>query len=275
MQNKSILITGCSSGIGYDAARTFAARGWQVFATCRQQQDCDRLCLEGLESFVLDYEDPATIGPALERILDTTGGRLDVLFNNGAYAIPAPLEDVPPEALQTIFQANVIGWHDLTRRVVPVMRSQGGGRIINNSSVLGLVGMKWRGAYVATKFALEGMSDVLRMELGESNIQVILIEPGPIDTEFRNNAIRQFEKWIDWQASPLADAYRDSLLDKLYKGSSSGPQWPVSAVTKKLIHAAEARNPKARYFVTTPTYVMAISRRLVPTSVLDWFLKKA
>ncbi len=271
---KSILITGCSSGIGYDAAHALRSAGWRVFATCRAEADCARLKAEGLESFVLDYEDEASIVAAVEEALSRTGGTLDALFNNGAYAIPAPLEDVSREAMRTIFEANLIGWHDLTNRVIPAMRAQGHGRIVNCSSVLGLVGMKWRGAYVATKFALEGMTDVLRMEMAETGIKVCLLDPGPIATDFRKNAIRQFEKWIDWENSARAEEYRASLLGKLYKGSAGGPQWPASAVTKKLIAALDARNPKPRYYVTTPTHVMGTAKRILPFRALHWMLAK-
>lgn len=274
MSGKTILITGCSTGIGYDAAQTLQARGWRVFATCRQPADCDRLLSEGFESLVLDYEDPASIAAAVESVLDRTGGTLDALFNNGAYAIPAPLEDVPRAAMRAIFEANLIGWHDLTNQVIPAMRAQGHGRIINCSSVLGLVGVKWRGAYVATKFALEGMSDVLRQEMRGTGIQISLIEPGPIATPFRKNAVAQFEKWIDWEASARVDQYRDSLLDQLYKGSA-GPSWPASAVTKKLIHALESPRPRARYFVTTPTYIADGLRRILPAGLLDRALNRS
>lgn len=271
---KSILITGCSTGIGYDSAVTLRARSWRVFASCRAEADCARLQAEGFDSPRIDYEDPPSIADGLAQVLEATGGRLDALFNNGAYAIPGPLEDVPPEALRANFEANVIGWHDLTRRVIPVMRAQGQGRILQNSSVLGLVGMKWRGSYVATKFALEGMSDVLRIEMAGTGIHVVLIEPGPIETAFRRNAIRQFERWIDWESSVRADQYRASLLKQLYEGSARGPQWPASAVTRQVVRALEARRPKPRYYVTTPTHAMGALRRVLPSRWLDAVLTR-
>lgn len=274
MSQKSILITGCSSGIGYDAAHALRAHGWRVFAACRKSKDCDRLRAEGFDSPRIDYEDEATIEHGLAEVLAATGGRLDALFNNGAYAIPGPVEDIPTEALRTIFQSNLIGWHDLTRRVIPVMRAQGHGRIVQCSSVLGFVAMKWRGAYVSTKFALEGLTDALRLEMAGTGIEVSIIDPGPIETDFRQNAIKEFEKWVDWENSARADEYRDSLLDQLYEGSSKGPQWPASAVTRKLIHALTARRPRARYYVTTPTYVMGLLRRILPTRALDWIVSK-
>jgi NAD(P)-dependent dehydrogenase (short-subunit alcohol dehydrogenase family) len=275
MSERTILITGCSSGIGLDAARTLAARGWRVFATCRAEADCERLRAEGLESLRLDYEATATIAEAVAEIAARTGGRLDALFNNGAYAIPGALEDIPAPALAAIFQANLIGWHDLTCRVIPLMRAQGGGRIVQCSSVLGLVGLKWRGAYVATKFALEGLSDVLRLEMADTGIDVVLIEPGPIATPFRRNAIRQFERWVDWEASARAGQYRTSLLTRLYV--DRGPdrfELPPAAVTAALIRALEAPRPRARYRVTVPTHAIALARRVLPGRWLDALLAR-
>jgi NAD(P)-dependent dehydrogenase (short-subunit alcohol dehydrogenase family) len=275
VQDKSILITGCSSGIGYDSAHALAKRGWRVFATCRQEKDCERLRGEGLESFVLDYSDSATIRDAVAECLSRNGGKLGAVFNNGAFAIPGPLEDVPTDAMRAIFETNFFGWHDLTRQIIPVMRRQGHGRIVNCSSVLGLVAYPWRGAYNATKFALEAASDTLRLELAETGIKVILIEPGPIATDFRKNAIRQFEAWVDWENSARVEQYRNSLLDQLYKGSTASRfELLPSAVTEKLIDALESRRPKPRYFVTTPTYIANILRRLLPTRALDWVVSR-
>jgi NAD(P)-dependent dehydrogenase (short-subunit alcohol dehydrogenase family) len=268
-----LLITGCSSGIGLDAARTMATRGWRVFAACRRAEDCARLEAEGLESPRIDYEDPESIAAGLAEVLAATGGRLDALFNNGAYAIPGAVEDVPTDALRAIFEANLFGWHDLTRRAIAVMRAQGHGRIVQCSSVLGFVPMPWRGAYVASKFALEGLTDVLRLEMRGTPLRIILIEPGPITTRFRLNARAQFERWIDWQASPRAQQYRDTLLDRLY--ADTGPdafELPPSAVTRRLIHALESPNPRRRYFVTLPTWAMAVLMRLLPHAALDRLL---
>lgn len=275
MTQRTILITGCSSGIGHDAAHTLAARGWRVFAAARAQADCDRLRAEGLEAVRLDYEDPATIAAAVAEVAQATGGRLDALFNNGAYAIPGALEDIPAPAMRAIFEANVIGWHDLTCRVIPMMRAQGSGRIVQCSSVLGLVGMKWRGAYVATKFALEGLSDVLRLEMRDTGIQVVLIEPGPIDTRFRLNARARFEAWVDWRASPRAAQYRDRLLPRLY--ANGGPdrfELPAAAVTAALVRALDSPRPRARYAVTWPARAAGPLRRLLPVRLMDRLLDR-
>jgi NAD(P)-dependent dehydrogenase (short-subunit alcohol dehydrogenase family) len=274
-QQKSILITGCSSGIGYDAAHGLKARGWRVFAACRKPEDCARLISEGLESPRLDYQDEASIAAAVAEVLEATGGRLDALFNNGAFACPGLVEDVPVGALRSIFEANVFGWHELTRLVIPVMRAQGHGRIVQCSSVLGFVVMPWRGAYTATKFALEGLSDTLRIEMRGTGIDVVLIEPGPVTSKIRVNAIPHFERWIDWENSARSKEY-DTLKHRLY--SERGPdtfELPASAVTKKLIHAVEARRPKARYYVTTLTHIMGVLRRILPTRALDWVISKA
>ena len=271
---RTILITGCSSGIGYDAAHGLKARGWRVFATCRQQADCDRLQSEGLESFLLDYSDEASIEAAVAEVQARTGGTLDALYNNGAFACPGAVEDLPRGALRAIFETNLFGYHDLTRRVIPLMRAQGGGRIINCSSVLGLVALKWRGAYVATKFAMEGLTDVLRIEMADTGIKVILIEPGPIGTSIREKAIPHFERWIDWQNSARATEYA-ALRSRLYEGGAKD-RWelPAAAVTEKLIHALESARPKPRYYVTTPTYLMGFARRILPTGLLDWLIAK-
>jgi len=272
---KSILITGCSSGIGYDAAHGLTARGWRVFATCRKETDCIRLRHEGLESFVLDYADEASVSAALAEVLNATGGTLDALFNNGAYALPGAAEDLPRAGLRELFETNVFGWHDLTRQVIPVMRAQGAGRIVNCSSVLGLVVAPWRSAYNASKFAIEGLTDTLRLEMRGTGIHILLIEPGPVTSQIRQNAVVAFEKWIDWENSVRADEYRSTLIKRLYeKRGKDRFELPASAVTQKLIHALESPKPKPRYFVTTPTYIMSSLKRILPTKALDWILAK-
>lgn len=272
--SRTVLITGCSSGIGHDAALRLTERGWRVLATCRNPEDCAALSGAGLESFPLDYERPETIAAAVEEACARTGGRLDAVFHNGAYAIPGPIEDIPAAAMEAIFRANFLGWHDLTRQLLPLFRAQGAGRIVFCSSVLGMVAMRWRGAYVATKFALEGYADTLRMELRGSGIHVSLIEPGPIRTEFRRNAIRQFERWVDWRASALRADYENGLLDKLYKaGKRPDPgELGPEAVTARLIHALEAPRPRPRYYVTVPTYVVGILKRFLSTRLMDRLL---
>lgn len=275
MTDKSILITGCSSGIGYAAAHGLRARGWRVFASCRQQADCDRLTAEGFDSPLLDYTDTASIHAALEHVLHATGGTLDALYNNGAHATPGAVEDLPTDALRDIFESNFFGWHELARAVLPIMRAQGYGRIVQCSSVLGLVTMPWRGAYNASKFALEGLTDTLRIEMRDTPIHIVLIEPGPVTSKIRANSIPYFERWIDWEASPRRDQYESKLRKRLY--ASSGPdtfELPPEAVVKKLVHALESPKPRPRYYVTTPTYISGFLRRILPTRALDWVLAR-
>ena len=265
---RSILITGCSTGIGHNAAHALKARGWNVFASCRKPEDCARLVAEGLTAPLLDYERPETIATGLAEVLEATGGTLDALFNNGAYAIPSLVEDLPTDALRAIFEANFFGWHDLSRRVIKVMRAQGHGRIVQNSSVLGFAAAPWRGAYNASKFALEGLTDTMRMELRGTGIEAILIEPGPITSRFRANARNQFERWIDWKSSARRADY-ERLMDRLYQDNTVRFELPPDAVTKVLIHAVEAPRPRARYRVTVPTTLAMAMKRLLPTRAVD------
>ena len=275
MQQRTILITGCSSGIGYAAAHTLRERGWRVFASCRQTRDCERLAAEGFDAPQLDYTDASSIATALDHVLEQTGGTLDALYNNGAHATPGAVEDLPTDALREIFESNFFGWHELTRKIIPVMRAQGHGRIIQCSSVLGLVTMPWRGAYNSTKFALEGLTDTLRIELRDTPIHVTLIEPGPITSNIRANSIPHFERWIDWKSSARKAQYESALLDRLY--TARGPdrfELPPQAVVDRLIHALEADRPRPRYYVTTPTRISGILKRILPTRALDWVLSR-
>lgn len=273
---RTILVTGCSSGIGHDAAHGLKRAGWRVFATCRAEEDCERLRGEGLESFRLDYADEASIEAAVAETLRRTGGTLDALFNNGAFGLPGATEDLPRGALREIFETNLFGVHDLTRRIIPVMRTQKRGTIVNCSSVLGLVGIRWRGAYVATKFAMEGLTDVLRLEMRDTPIRVVLIVPGPITSKIRVNSIPHFERWIDWRASPRRTQYESTLLKRLYEKRGPDPfELPPSAVTASLIRALDARTPKARYFVTRPAHFSALMRRFLPTGLIDRIVARA
>lgn len=275
MSQRTVLITGCSSGIGYDAALGLRDRGWRVFAACRREEDCARLREQGFDAPRIDYQDGASIDAGLAQVLEATGGTLDALFNNGAFASPGLVEDMPTEGLRAIFEANFFGWHHLIRATIPVMRAQGHGRIVQCSSVLGLVTLPWRGAYNSTKFALEGLTDTLRIEMRGTGIHVSLIEPGPVTSNIRENAIPHFERWIDWENAARAEEYA-KLRHRLYE--SDGPdafELPPSAVTRKLVHALEHRKPRPRYYVTTPTYLMGGLKRVLPTRWLDAILARA
>lgn len=275
MTQRVLFITGCSSGIGLDAARGMRARGWRVFASCRKEEDCARMRAEGFESPRLDYTDADSIKSAFDEVLAATGGQLDALFNNGAHGCPGAVEDVPTDALRAIFEANFFGWHELTRLALPVMRAQGHGRIVNHSSVLGIVTMPWRGAYNATKYALEGLTDTMRIEMRDTPIHFVSINTGPVGTKIRENSIPHFERWIDWEASPRRADYEARLLKRLYEGGGPDPfQLPPEAVTAKLIHALESPRPRPRYFVTKATWIMECARRFLTTRARDRLLAK-
>ena len=268
---KTILITGCSSGIGYDAAHSLHKRGWQVFATCRKQADCDRLEAEGLTSFLIDYENQQSIDSGFDKAMKLSGGKLDVLFNNGAYAIPAAVEDIPTEALRQIFEANFFGWHHLSRKSLAVMRQQGHGRILQNSSVLGFAALRFRGAYNATKFALEGLSDTLRLECHGSGISIVLIEPGPITTRIRENSTPHFERWISWKNSALANTYEKFVIPRLIEKKVKKDKFELTpyAVSRCVVHACESKRPRIRYRITTATKLMYLLKRLLPSRIMD------
>ena len=272
--DKSILITGCSTGIGYASAHYLRDRGWRVFASCRKAEDCERLRGEGFEAPLIDYEAPQTIGAGAAEVLAATDDKLGAVFNNGAYAVPGAVEDLPVEGLQAAFQANFFGWHDLTRRLIPAFRENGAGRIVQNSSVLGFVPLRWRGAYVATKFAVEGLTDVLRLELEGTGIGVSLIEPGPVTSKIRENSIPHFERWIDVEASARAADYA-RLRSRLYEDRGKDRfELPPEAVATKLEHALTSPRPRPRYYVTTPTYIMGALKRILSTRALDRILQR-
>lgn len=271
---KSILITGCSSGIGLDAALTLQKRGYRVFATARKSEDVQRLKELGLNSFYLDLDKPQSIEDAVSWVLSQTAGTLDALFNNGAYGQPGAVEDLSDLALRAQFETNVFGWHQLIRLILPVMRKQGHGRIIQNSSILGIVSMPYRGAYNASKYAIEGLTDTLRLELAGTNVFISLIEPGPIATNFRVNALAKFRQYIDIEHSVHLPAYQVQLARLEKVGKVNGFTLQPKDVTGKVIHALESKRPKIRYPVTVPSHLFILLKRLLPTSWLDKMLAK-
>ena len=267
--DRTILITGCSSGIGLDAARGMKARGWRVFATARKAEDLAALSsIAGVEALFLDYRDAASIEACATRVLAATDGGIEALFNNGAYGQPGAVEDLTPEVLRAQFEANFFGWHDLTRRLIPAMRAAGRGRIIQCSSVLGIAAMKYRGAYTASKFALEGLTDTLRLELRGSGIEVVSIRPGPIATNFVTSSMAAFRANIDIEASAHAEVYRRRLA-RMARGGASRFKLPASAVVDKLLTALDAPRPRATYRVTTATLLLDVARRILPSNAMS------
>jgi NAD(P)-dependent dehydrogenase (short-subunit alcohol dehydrogenase family) len=269
---KNILITGCSSGIGLCVARGLHERGYRVFATARKQEDVDKLKSEGLESLPLDLDDSESINHAVGEILGQTDGRLYALFNNGAYQQPGAVEDLSRNALREQLETNLLGWLELTNLLIPVMRRQGHGRIIQNSSILGFMALRYRGAYVATKYALEGLTDTLRLELKDSGIFISLVEPGPITSKIRKNGYLAYKKHIDKDNSFHREFY-DALEARMQKQGAVVPfTLPPEAVLKKVIHALESPKPKVRYYVTFPTYLFGYLRRILSSRILDKLL---
>ncbi|MSP27255.1 MAG: SDR family oxidoreductase [Methylococcales bacterium] len=271
---KTILITGCSSGIGYDTAVALKDRGHHVIASARNPDDVARLTQQGFSALQLDLADSLSIKQAVKQMLELTGGRCDALFNNGAFGQAGAVEDISRDVLRYQFETNVFGTHELTNLLLPVMRQQGQGRIIYNSSVLGLVAMRYRGAYNASKFALEGLADTLRLELYGTGIHISLIEPGPILTDFRKNSFALYKKNINAEHSFHKYTYR-VMEERLQKeGVAVMFTLPAAAVTEKVIHALESNHPKIRYYVTFPTYLFVTLKRLLPLSWLDYLLRK-
>jgi NAD(P)-dependent dehydrogenase (short-subunit alcohol dehydrogenase family) len=272
--SKTILITGCSSGIGYSTAVELKKRGHYVIATARKVEDVNRLKNEGFTVIHLDLADSQSIQKAVSDTLELTGGYCDALFNNGAFGQPGAVEDLSRDVLRYQFESNLFGTHELTNLLIPVMRKQGHGRIIYNSSILGLVAMRYRGAYNASKYALEGLADTLRLELHGTNIHISLIEPGPILSNFRTNSYALYKKNIDHVNSFHKDAY-EAMEARLQKeGAAVVFTLPAKAVVEKVIHALEAKQPRIRYYVTFPTYLFAILKRILPIFCLDYLLRK-
>ena len=271
MKQKNILITGCSSGIGHCLARGLRDRGYRVFAGARKMADVETLAQAGYESLPLDLNSSGSIHAAVATVLNRTGGELYALINNGAYGQPGAVEDLSREALRAQFETNVFGTQELTNRVIPCMRTQGAGRIVQISSLLGIVCLAYRGAYNASKFALEALSDTMRLELRGTNIYVSLIEPGPIESRFRANAHEAFKLHIDREHSVNRDYY--ARVEQRLGGTKPLPfTLPPEAVLKKVIRALEANKPRARYPVTVPSHLFTVLRRVLTVRALDAIL---
>lgn len=266
---RTVLITGCSSGIGRCLAEALHARdGYRVFATARRDDDVAALREAGLEALALDLADSSSIGAAVDAVLERSGGRIDVLINNGAYGQPGAVEDLSRDTLRAQLEVNLLGTHELTCKVLPVMRRAGQGRVIQISSILGLVCLPFRGAYNASKYALEALTDTMRLELRGTGIHVSLIEPGPIASRFRDNAMRRFEAHIDAESSPHRARYK-TVRERLHSDEPDPFTLPPEAVLKKTLMAMERRRPRPRYLVTFPAHLLARLKRILPDRWLD------
>lgn len=273
---KSILITGCSSGIGYAAAVSLKERGYRVFATARKAADVAKLQQEGFESLVLDVNDTESMQQAVTQILALTDGKLDALFNNSGYLQTGAIEDLTRESERAQFETNVFGPMELVRLVLPAMRKLGHGRIIQNSSILGIVTIPYCGAYNASKFALEGFSNTLRQELRGTHIHVSIINPGPITSKLRDHAYTHYQKTKEQIASSVHEAAYQRLENSYFKEQNKASLAnDPKAVVKKLIHALESSHPHAHYYVGATAQSLAFLRRILPDFALDWLLSKA
>ncbi len=271
---KNVLVTGCSSGIGYCVAKGLQGRGYKVFATARKDEDIVRLKNEGLTVIKLDYADPESVDDCANELILRTNHEIYAVFHNGAYGQPGAVEDLRREVIEAQFASNVFGWIQLTNRLLPFMRHANAGRIIFNSSLLGLVTFPYRGAYNASKYAIEGFADTLRIELAETDINVVLIEPGPIESRFRETGLKKLKENIDMEGSYHRDRYRQVLRRLQTDGPVTPFTQPPEAVLKRVIAALESRSPQAHYYVTFPTYLFGYLKRILPTSWLDRFIKK-
>ncbi len=271
---ETVLVTGCSSGIGYYVAKGLKERGYNVYATARKEEDVQRLISEGFKCLQLDYADSQSVQDLANELMLLVGTNLYGVFHNGAYGQPGAVEDLTRETIEKQFAANVFGWMELNNRLIVLMRHNNCGRIIFNSSVLGLISLPFRGAYNASKYAIEGFADTLRLELSDTNVKVSLVEPGPVESRFRANALQALKDNVNMGDSVHRDRYKKTL-DRLAKEGVVDPYTlPPEAVLKKVIHALESKSPQAHYYVTTPTYIMGTLKRLLPAKWMDKFILK-
>lgn len=269
MNAKIIFITGCSTGIGFDSVFTLQKRGHRVIASCRKIDDVEKLSAMGVETLLLDVSDSTSIQKAVPDLLTRTGGRLDILINNAGYGQAGALEDISRDVMRKQFETNVFGLLELTNLLIPIMRQQGQGRIINISSILGIISMPFRGAYNASKYAVEGISDTLRLELHSSGIDVVTIEPGPIESRFRDNVVDSSLQNVPMSQSHFKKQYE--VMHTSYKQAKSDSFFTkkTDAVIAKLIHAIESKRPKAKYAVTFPAHLFIFLKRFLSTRLMD------
>ena len=271
---KTILITGCSSGIGYDTAHYLHNNGYRVFATARKSEDVQRLKEEGLDSYLLDVTRSETISKTLDAILAKTEGKLYAVFNNAGYGQPGAVEDIPTDVLREQFETNLFGLHEVTRQVIPLMRAQGYGRIIQHSSVLGLISLRFRGAYNASKYAIEGLCDTLRLELDKDDIHIVTINTGPVHSHFRKNATQKFYEHIDGKATVFKKEYAQELLPHEKKKEKDPFTRNSDVVIANILKILESKKPRPRYYNTSATHLLGSLKRILPTAILDKILLK-
>ena len=272
--NRTVLVTGCSTGIGQATALRLRAGGWTVFPTARAEADLERLRTEGFDPVRLDMADETSVSEAVAETLrraGTTG--LGGVVNNAGFGQPGAVEDVSRAAFRHQFEVNLFGMQDLTNRLLPTLRRQGWGRIVNISSVVGRISLPFMGAYSATKFAMEALSDAMRVELHASGIAVSLVEPGPIATAFGDNVARSGRQTLKPESSVFGEVYRKKLDPVTTRGDPKERfRLPPDAVARAIAHALESPHPHRRYTVTVPAKLGAWCARFLPDAVLDRLL---
>ncbi|MEY3004921.1 MAG: hypothetical protein RLZZ491_2097 [Pseudomonadota bacterium] len=273
MMAQRVLITGSSSGIGRAACLGLRARGWQVIAAARDPADVVRLQADGFAAVRIDHHDSTSIATGFAEAVDLAGGRIEALFNNAGHGMPGAAEDLPRGALEEVFSSNLFGLHEVTCHAIRHMRQHGGGRIVQHSSVVGFTPLPWRAAYVATKHALEGLTNTMRVELRGTGIHVAILNTGPVTSGFRDRSMAQFDRWIDVDASRHAEFYRAKWLARRTAGPDRFELGP-EAVVRKLVHALESRRPRRRYYITLPAYVAAALTRVLPDAAQDWIVAR-
>ena len=272
MQN--ILITGCSTGIGYQTALTMKEQGYKVYATARQEKDVQMLKDLGFEAYFLDVTQHEQIKPILDKIM-VQDGKLDAVFNNAGYGQPGAVEDVRTEVLKEQFETNVFGLHEVTIQCMKIFRAQGYGKVIQHSSVLGIISLKFRGAYNASKYAIEGLTDTLRQETLGTNIHATVINTGPVTSQFRANALLKFRENIDIENSSFTETYKEQLKERLESNKDDTPfNLPATSVANVVVKIMRSPNPKGRYYVTTATYLLGFFKRILSTKMLDSLLSR-
>ncbi|KIM07575.1 MAG: oxidoreductase [Sulfurovum sp. PC08-66] len=267
----NIVITGCSSGIGLATAHYLKTKGIKVYPTARKNEDVAMLQALGFdEAMVLDVTQTHDIARVIEAVL-AKEGRIDVWFNNAGFGQAGMLEDISTNALREQFETNVLGLHEATRQILPIMYAQGYGKIIQHSSVLGLVSLKGRGAYNASKYAIEGLTDTLRLELKGSNVYAILLNTGPITSDFRKNAIAKLQANVDIDSSRFKAQYLENIEGNVKKVPFNEEAIAVARVVHSII---QSKRPKPRYYITKATYILGYLKRFLSTSLLDRVLVK-
>ncbi|AXX92785.1 short-chain dehydrogenase [Malaciobacter molluscorum LMG 25693] len=272
---KNILITGCSSGIGFESARILKEAGYKVYATARKKKDVKRLRTLGFISYKLDVTNAKNIKKVIDKII-LEDMKLDAVFNNAGYGQPGAVEDISTDVLRQQFETNLFGLHEVTIQAMKIFRKQGYGKLIQHSSVLGIISLKFRGPYNASKYAIEGLCDTLRQELIGSNIYLSVINTGPVTSKFRENALAKFKENIDIENSFFESTYKNEVKKRLESTDDSKAPFnlPPSSVANIALEIMNSKKPKPRYYVTKATYILGFAKRVLSTNLLDKLLNK-